>query len=100
MKPDRYTKIVLTVIAASLAWIAFHNTPGPAVVYAQAGPQRVQLVGLIGEVLGTASSPITIRVEPGLLSIPVRVETPIGSSAIPVQVQGQVGSPIPVRIQQ
>jgi hypothetical protein len=46
MKPDLYTKSVLTVIAGSLLWLAIQNSRSLAVVSAQGSPnaQRVILV--------------------------------------------------------
>lgn len=49
MKPDLYTKTVLTVIALSLSWIAAQSALKPPVVSAQrAEVQKVELVDGFG----------------------------------------------------
>jgi hypothetical protein len=45
MKPDLYTKFILSVIAASLLWLCLEGTVHPPVVSAQEA-QRVVIVGI------------------------------------------------------
>ena len=45
MRIDWYTKAVLTIIAAALVWIAADGPSLLPAVEAQAGPQRVVIVG-------------------------------------------------------
>jgi len=52
MKPDLYTKVLLTVIAASLLWLCTERYIYPAPAQAQSvhrGPQEVVIVG-VGDV--------------------------------------------------
>jgi hypothetical protein len=100
MKSDRFLKIVLTVIALELGWIAVTRVAEP--VSAQAQPTRVVITGVelngrnyipvaiagsIDSPLGpalvrvenqqpvrvTLSTPLAVRVEPG--DRPIRVES-------------------------
>jgi hypothetical protein len=48
MKIDRYTKIVLTIIAATLVWIAGQNTFYVKNVNAQSGIMKVALCDVNG----------------------------------------------------
>jgi len=46
LKPDLYTKLILTFIACVLTWIAVSVSSGPHVVRAQ-GPYRMVRIGLL-----------------------------------------------------
>ena len=84
MKPDFYTKAVLTVIAALLAWQCFLTTM--PTVSAQGGPQRVVIVGIERPLRGL---PVTLVDQSGA---PLdnggilRVALPSYAQAIPVAI--------------
>lgn len=59
---DRYTKVVLTVIAACLLTLVFRGTPiGPA--SAQSGPVHV-IVDSVSSFAFQYAGPLTVRVQP------------------------------------
>jgi hypothetical protein len=77
MKPDLYTKTMLTVIATSLLWLAVQNF-SLRTVSAQSGLQRVALVSLTGAPLQLNSGglPVTVwlqSVSPNMSPLNVNV---------------------------
>lgn len=65
MKPDLYTKSVLTVIAGSLLWLCVQNGTSPKVVSAQkldASPQKITIVDQHGNSLGAYGDSIPVRI--------------------------------------
>ena len=51
MPTDRYTRVVLTVIALCLIWICLRETAPPA--FAQSGPADVRIVGVSSLISGS-----------------------------------------------
>ena len=91
-KPDLYTKIVLTVIAACLVWLCLHNVPFTSPSYAQelpaagAKPVPVRIVEIAPSRKGPARAawePIPVRGMGTGGALSVQVE---GSTAVPVRV--------------
>jgi hypothetical protein len=76
MKPDLYTKSVLTVIAASLLWICLQNAVSPRAVSAQE-PAQVILAGLSKDMLAQGRPTLAVQLEGiNIMNpLPVRVVT-------------------------
>jgi len=106
MKPDLYTKSVLTVIAGSLLWLCVQNAVHPPTVSAQ-GAQRVIIAGVDdGAVRNlfaslpsgfpvTVGAPLPVDIlgplrSQHLGSLPVRVENRQFNEAVPVSVSNSV----------
>src|ERR1035441_2239085 len=111
MKPDLYTKVVLSIIAASLVWLCVQNTVNPPAVAAQ-GIQKVEIVS-DGRPIPVNISDISSKYPEGL---PVKVYSPddaplevsiysprkdvTHSFAIPVRIDGghvEINGPVTVR---
>jgi len=106
MKLDLYSKVVLTVIATSVFWLAAQNSTSLRVVSAQgsAPAQRVMLVDSLGNPFGVGDIPVQIRFLPTVdlrsagsgLEVKVKdgVEVKITNAVPP---SGLGGNPIPVQ---
>ena len=104
MPTDRYTKLVLTVIAVCLVWLCAAATGTPAIaqsVFAGARPQPVVIVGW-GTIDARGDAAVTMitdragmrRSDP---NIPIRlVEVP--PSPIPVHLEYSDARPLPVGV--
>lgn len=69
MKTDRYTKTILTIIAASLLWISMGGPSMLTTVQAQAEPQRVYIAGWIDA--SGAQHSLTNRANGRTIGLPV-----------------------------
>jgi hypothetical protein len=92
MKSDRFLKIVLTVIALELGWIAVTRVAEPVSAQAQQAPTRVVITGV--ELNGRNFIPVAIAggVEASLSPAVVRVE-----NQQPVRVT--LSTPLAVRVE-
>jgi len=93
MAVDRYTKVVLTVIAVELLWLGVRDLAPPVSAQAGAAPTQVIIRGIDMNQVGSAYLPVGI-----VASRPVKVEA---DQALRVEVQGAVkveaDRPIPVQ---
>lgn len=124
MKPDVYTKSVLTVIAASLLSLCVQNTVHSPAVSAQEVAQRVVIVGYdfssgisdwrngrglpveirsITPTNGGPSLPVMLKginlpsnADNGPLPVEIRPNRNPNQNPLPVQVQQPAGMPVPV----
>ena len=92
MKPDLYTKAVLTVIAALLLMLCAENIVLPRVALAQQGPQKVMLVG---------PDNVPLKITSGNLGVDLGVFLAAIGGAMPIQPRydaqrGQRDTAIPV----
>ena len=58
MQTDRYTRVVLTIIAAALVWICLRDTATPA--FAQSGPIDVNITAVSGRPI-RGELPVRVR---------------------------------------
>ena len=114
MPIDRYTKAVLTIIAAALLYIAAMLSGQPAAAQAQAQPPfdpvstTPQPVTIVGWSAGTipvtlqTARPVPVALQPGAQTLPVRLDAtadnplPVGITSI----QAHAGwDPVRVRVE-
>lgn len=88
MKSDRYLKVILTVIAIELGWLAFHQAAAPVTAQAAATP-----VVITGVEMGASRGflPVGVVGQAALSDRPLQpVHITIRNDRVPVSVSGVV----------
>lgn len=108
MKPDLYTKSVLTIIAVSLLWLCVQTPLRIASAQGPGGIQKITLVDEFGKPYfylpaGEPSPGLPIRlvaVQPIPVSVGPRATDPFGSNYMAIPVTGSVAIDGPVTVRQ